>query len=250
VTHVASHNEELLRRASSKLEDRNRELDAFAGRVAHGLRGPLSVVGLAGAQLAQHAPEADVSVKFQRGLARMESLIEDLLTLARIDDIRGRGAECDAVAVANSVRQELEPRIEREGGRLRVHAENANVWCTAGLLVQALIDLGDNAIKYRRPDVPLELEIRGRTQDGAYVYSLADNGLGMSGEDAAHVFEPFYRAERTRAVAGTGLGLAIVRRIVEAHGGSVAVESEPGRGTTFMLRLPLAPPKRPQTSTR
>jgi signal transduction histidine kinase len=88
--------------------------------------------------------------------------------------------------------------------------------------------------------VPPEVEIRGHTEDGAYVYSLTDNGLGMTREDSEHVFEPFFRAERTRAVGGTGLGLAIVRRIVEAHGGSVFVQSEPGSGPTFTLRLPRA----------
>lgn len=238
-TRGAHRNEELLRQLSSNLEERNRELDAFAGRVAHDLRGPLTTVSLAGGQLARGAPDARASERFERGVARMNALIDDLLALARID-VEARGAECDAAAIADSVRQELEPRIQGEGGRLRVEVEDARVRCTEGLLVEALANLGDNAIKYRRPDVPLEVQLRGRSEDGAYVYSLTDNGVGMTRQDAEHVFEPFYRAERTRAVSGTGLGLAIVRRIVEAHGGSVLVDSEPGVGTTFTLRLPRA----------
>lgn len=239
VIHGAHRNEELLRRLSRNMEERNRELDAFAGWVAHDLRGPLTSVTLAGAQLARGACDARVSEKFERGVSRMKSLIDDLLALARID-AEARGDECDAAVIADSVRQELEPRIQGEGGRLRVEVEDARVRCTEGLLVEALANLGDNAIKYRRPDVPLEVHLRGRSEDGVYLYAVTDNGIGMTRQDAEHVFEPFYRADRTRAVSGTGLGLAIVRRIVEAHGGSVLVDSEPGVGTTFTLRLPRA----------
>jgi signal transduction histidine kinase len=114
----------------------------------------------------------------------------------------------------------------------------------SGLLEDVFTNLGDNAVKYRRPDVPLEVDVRGRVDRNAYIYSVADNGLGMTHEDARHAFEPFFRAPGSRDLPGTGLGLSIVRRIVELHGGAVSVDSEVGTGTTFTVRLPL--PRRPE----
>jgi len=102
-----------------------------------------------------------------------------------------------------------------------------------------LWNLGENAIKYRRPDVAPELSIVGRTDATRYAISVSDNGVGMTSEDARHAFEPFYRSDRTSSVPGTGLGLAIVRRIIEASGGSVSLSSEPGSGTTFVIMLAL-----------
>jgi signal transduction histidine kinase len=245
VSRVSSRREQLSLRLSMELEarnraldERNRELDAFAGRVAHDLRGPLTAVGLAGAQLAKHVPERGVGAILERGVQRMETLIDDLLALARVEG--APNAPCETADVGASVRQDLERRVAGVGGVLMVDVEPATVRCAPGLLQQALVNLGENAVKYRRADVPLRVEIRGRVDDGTYVYSVIDNGVGITSNDARHVFEPFFRAERTRVVPGTGLGLSIVRRIVEAHGGSVSVDTELGAGTTFVIRLPLA----------
>jgi signal transduction histidine kinase len=239
VGNVARRREDLSRRLSRELEARNRELDAFAGRVAHDLRGPLTAIGLAGAQLAKGSPSCGAAAIHKRGVQRMETLIDELLTLARIDNM-ATGAVCDAAPVADAVRQQLETRIEHEGGTLRVEVEPASVRCAAGLLEQALLNLGENAIKYRRPGVPLEVDVRGRVDDRVYIYSVADNGIGMTDQDAARAFEPFYRAETALDLPGTGLGLSIVHRIAEVHGGAVSVSSKLGTGTTFMVRLPLA----------
>ena len=103
-----------------------------------------------------------------------------------------------------------------------------------------LWNLADNAVKYRRDEVAPEIVMVGRIVGGRYELRVSDNGVGMAPDDARRLFEPFYRAVRTRDRPGTGLGMSIVKRIVEATGGSVSVDSQLGRGTTVVVALPLA----------
>jgi len=100
-------------------------------------------------------------------------------------------------------------------------------------------NLVENAVKYHRPEVAPEVSISGNAVDGRYDLRVSDNGLGMSKEEAAHAFEPFYRSPRTQDRPGTGLGLSIVKRIVEVSGGTVSVASTVGQGSTFSVDLPL-----------
>jgi signal transduction histidine kinase len=240
---LASNHSGRLLRASLLLEQRNRELDAFAGRVAHDLRGPLTTISIAGARLAERAPDEEgTATVLQRGVCHMEALIRDLLQLSRIDG-QTRGFNCNTASVAALVDGDLRPHVQREGGLLQLSIEPAMVPCSEGLLRQALWNLGDNAIKYRRADAALRIAIHGRAAEGAYLLSVTDNGIGMTPAEARQVFDPFYRAQRSRDRPGTGLGLSIVKRVMEASGGSVEVRSQAGFGTTFLLRLPLARPE-------
>nr|MBA2304685.1 ATP-binding protein [Acidobacteriota bacterium] len=106
-------------------------------------------------------------------------------------------------------------------------------------LQQVVFNLGENAVKYSRPGGRIVISL---ARDGAQaVLTVSDSGVGIADEDLPHVFERFYRARRvTQSADGTGLGLAIVRRIVEAHGGRIAVQSRPGAGSCFTVRLKLA----------
>jgi signal transduction histidine kinase len=232
--------EDELYRFTRLLEERNRDLDAFAGRVAHDLRGPLTTVALTAERLAQSAPEEKgTSAVLQRSVSRMEALIRDLLTLSRVG-AQAEDAVCDPASIAAAVRDDLAPRLLDEGGVMHVTVEVAQVRCGATFLHQALWNLVDNAVKYRRPDVQIEIGISGGTAGETFELRVADNGMGMSSDDARQAFDPFYRAARSRETPGTGLGLSIVKRVMEASGGDVSVVSQVGRGTTFVLRLPLA----------
>jgi signal transduction histidine kinase len=126
------------------------------------------------------------------------------------------------------------------GGTVDVDVEPATVHGSEGLLRQALWNLLDNAMKYRKPDFPIVIGIRGRVAAGAYELSVSDNGIGMSEDDARNACEPFYRAFRSHETPGTGLGLSIVKRVVEASGGSVTVTSKIDEGTSFTMALSLA----------
>ena len=111
--------------------------------------------------------------------------------------------------------------------------------CPEGLLTEALINLADNALKYRRPDEPPRVKMSGHTVGRRYELRVADNGIGMSLDERRQAFAPFYRAHRDPSAPGSGLGLSIVKRIAEASGGDVAVDSALGVGTTFVMHLPL-----------
>lgn len=228
-----------LTRQREELEERNRELDAFAGRVAHDLRGPLNTLSLSASIIAERAPAENATTTIMRkGIAQMTNLVEDLLGLSRV------GVPPNAVAPVERIAAELESElgelVRQAGGTLRLDLQPAVVSGSPGLIRQVLWNLGENAVRYRRSETPPSIELVGRSHAGHYELVVADNGVGMTHAELHHVFEPFYRCERSKAIPGTGLGLAIVRRIVEAGGGSIAADSEPGRGTTFRLTLPLA----------
>jgi signal transduction histidine kinase len=231
--------EKMMVTAANLLAARNRDLDAFAGRVAHDIRGVLASITLAIGGAAKRLPADDRSVAIlRRGATRMDALVGDLLALAR-SDAAGHG-QCDPAGVVEQIARDIAPRIEIEKGSLHTEAVHASVACNEGLLRQAVINLVDNAIKYHRPEVPPDVKIAGRATDGGYELCITDNGLGMSADETAKVFEPFYRSPRVHDLPGTGLGLSIVNRIAEAAGGKLSVESQLGAGTTFAIRLPLS----------
>lgn len=235
---VARH-EDMLSLKARMLEARNRELDAFAGRVAHDIRGPLTTITLATTHLASVVPaEQRTTDILRRGARRMEGLVEDLLTLARVES-RVRG-HCDPSEVVVQIADEFAARFASEQGTLRTSVDREQVVCSQGLLHQALTNLVENAVKYRRREIPLEVQISGARTNGGYELQVADNGIGMSPEEVQRVFEPLYRSPRVMAVSGTGLGLSIVDRVVKASGGRISVDSKLDRGTTFVIYLEVA----------
>jgi signal transduction histidine kinase len=239
VTQKFTRAEEREREAFAVLEKRNRELDAFAGRVAHDFRAPLTSVKMAADLLGLPTPDvAKSSAVIQRGVRRMSAMIDDLLQLSQIEGAV-RSDVCDPASVANAIRDDMAERLAVEGATLQLAVEAARVNCREGLFQQVLSNLAENALKYRRPDVKPEIQISGRVAANQYELCVTDNGIGMSANEAARVFDPLFRARRLREVPGTGLGLSIVKRIVEASGGTASVESKLGQGSTFTIRLSL-----------
>lgn len=242
VTHILQSRERLLRLHAERVEASNRDLDAFAGRVAHDLRAPMTTAMLTTEWLVRHSPEAEHQERLgalKRSFGRMDGIIEELLALSRIATQEPEAA-CDPAAAAEQLREELASRADASGVSLAIDVQKATVHCSEGLLRQVLWNLADNAMKYRRPDVAARVEICGRAADGDYELAVRDNGIGIPREEAKRVFDPFFRAVGARNAPGTGLGLSIVKRAVEASGGRVRVASEPGRGSEFVVRLPLA----------
>ena len=241
VTRIIKRRDQELAEAALLLEARNRELDAFSGRVAHDLRGPLTTINLAALRLSEAVPQEDGGLAvLRRGIERMDALIRDLLALSRVEGGMSE-AVADISGIAVSLEEELKTSVNNVNGVLRAQLEPAVVRCSDVLLRQALWNICDNAVKYRRSNVRFELDIRGEKVRDFYELRISDNGSGMSPEDAGRVFEPFFRAGEARSKPGTGLGLSIVKRVIEASGGAVSVHSELGKGTIFVIGLPLAP---------
>ena len=230
---------------SHRYEQLRRE---FVANVSHELKSPLTSIRRLTETLlegALHDPAHNM--RFVRLIdedaARLARLIDDLLALSQI--------ESQAVPLALSA-VELKPLIESIAASLQPGIGQRRLSVTVelphGLLVRAdpdrlrqvLANLFDNAVKYNKDGGTVSI-IAARHDDWVTV-TVADTGVGIPSLDLPRIFERFYRVDkaRSRELGGTGLGLSIVKHIVEAHGGSILVESEPGRGSKFSFTVPLA----------
>jgi two-component system sensor histidine kinase KdpD len=107
------------------------------------------------------------------------------------------------------------------------------------MMVQVLVNLLDNALKYSPPDAPIA--VRAAVADGGLQIQVADRGVGLPADELSQVFDKFHRVQHPGRVAGTGLGPSICKGIVEAHGGQIRAENRPGGGAVFTVSLPLEP---------
>jgi len=235
------------------IDERNRELEAFAGRVAHDLRGPLApVVGYTDVLLEPGVDISAVATRIRRAADRMAALIDDLLALSVSGRLpSGRG---EVAVVVREVLDDLSQELRDAEVTLAV--ADCTAACTPGVLAQLIRNLVTNAIKYRGTDRRLLVAIdakpcagpagdpergTGRPRDARLIeIVVADNGVGMTREAAAHAFDPFYRASTSRGIPGHGLGLAIVKRTLDAMGGACHLASVPNEGTRITLHLPAA----------
>ena len=175
---------------------------------------------------------------------RLASIIEDLLALSRIEQSEGMGdLPRERVRIADvlaAVTTDCQPRAGDRSIRLDVScAPEIEAQVNAPLLEQALINLVDNAIKYSDPGRTIWITVSTEAAAAHTLIRVRDEGCGIEAEHLPRLFERFYRVDkaRSRKAGGTGLGLSIVKHIVQAHGGTVAVESEPGVGSTFTIQL-------------
>jgi two-component system OmpR family sensor kinase len=247
----------MLGRIEHSMEEQRASEEAlrrFLADASHELRTPLtSIRGYA--ELFRRGAEddpADTAVSMRRieqESQRMGSLVDDLLFLARSG--QGRPIAHEAVDIARVAADAVQDARTVDPGReITLDAPPALlVVGDEGRLRQVLANLLSNALGHTPPGTPVA--VRVRTEDGTAELQVSDAGPGLNGDEAAHVFEPFFRADPSRGRVrsegtngnghGTGLGLSIVAAIAEAHGGSAEVTSVPGDGATFTVRLPLEP---------
>lgn len=233
-----------LKHYTEELERSNREFEEFARVVSHDLKSPLSVVSFSCAllrsilaeKLEQESGEAldhiDNSVRL------MGHLIDDLLDYARVGSGEWKAEPVDCEASFKRATDALTAAIQQTGASV-THNSLPRVFGEPTQLFRLFLNLLDNAIKYRG-EAPPRIHLSAVRRRGDWLFSLRDNGLGIRPEDAERVFIVFERVSRDHD-SGTGIGLAICKRIVELHGGSIWVESEPGRGSTFHFTLPIRP---------
>ncbi len=217
----------------------------FTSDASHELRTPVSVI-LSQTQTAlsreRTSPEYREALEAcQRAARRMKSLTESLLELARLDAGQEpmKRERFDLLQVARECVEMVRPLAAERG--IRIQCDGAPVECLgdAGRISQVITNLLTNAIYFNRDQG--EVRLSARAEAGSAVFSVADTGQGIPAEDVPHLFERFYRADKSRSrVQGrNGLGLAICKAIVDAHGGSIEVSSQPGVGSTFTVKLPL-----------
>jgi signal transduction histidine kinase len=222
------------------VEERNRDLDAFAGRAAHDLRVPLSPIrGYADlvALDASASPEVrEMASRIQVAVGRMARVIDDMLELARV----GRAAAGQVVPGVAVARVLEDLRAELADANVETELTSDAVACSPGVVEQIVRNLLENAAKFRSRQRALRIKIKTERRGEEVALSVEDNGVGMDPASARHVFEPGYRAEAAREIPGHGLGLAIVSRAVSAVGGSCEIFGSPEAGTSVIVRLPRA----------
>jgi len=224
----------------------------FVANVSHELKTPVaSIKGFVETLLDGAVEDPENARRFLgivgRQADRLASIIEDLLALSRIEQSEGAGnLPLEPIRIADVFRAVLAdcgPRATERSIRLEASCPDALVVAVnPPLLEQAVINLVDNAIKYSEPGREVRLEAGNDAADDGkrLVIRVTDQGAGIEAEHLPRLFERFYRVDkaRSRKLGGTGLGLSIVKHIVQAHGGSITVESTPGVGSTFEIRLP------------
>jgi signal transduction histidine kinase len=253
-----------VRERTAELERLNRDLEAaneqlkqvdrlkslFLSHVSHELRTPLtSIKGLVENMLNRLA--GPLVEKQEMYLARVKvnadrliRMIVDLLDLSRIESgkIELSPAEVALPKLAADVVEQLRPLAHAKGQRLELHRPQSelSVWADLDKVSQILTNLVDNAIKYTPEGGLVTVRV---AQDGPFFakVSVTDTGEGIAPDALPKLFDPFFQASRAREVGrkGLGLGLSIVKNLVELHGGTIAVQSEAGKGSTFHFTLPV-----------
>jgi len=230
--------EEALARQAQQLDA---ELDQFARVAAHDLQEPLRIVAMYvqllerryKGQLDQQADEYIAYVV--NGAIRVRNLLDDLITLTRVTTRGKPFAPTDCSAIVNHVLANLGIALERCDAAVTC-GDLPTVMADKAQLTQVFQNLVVNAIQFRG-DSPLELYIGAEQTDGAWVFSIRDNGIGIEPQYFERIFMIFQKLHGEK-YTGTGIGLALCKKIIERHGGRIWVESEPGQGSTFYFTIP------------
>jgi signal transduction histidine kinase len=225
----------------AKLMSAKQQQRQFTNDVAHELRSPLSLVyGYLQRGHQQNLTELQRE-KLAMAIAeteRMTQILQDLLDLARAESLDLSTAQ--EVLILNEFVRDvavMTETVERRPIQTELVSFAVRVQTNRDYLMQVLDHLIQNAIQYSEPTTPIVLKLN-QIQNMA-VIQVSDSGQGIPADQQAMVFEPFYRLDpsRARATGGTGLGLAIVQRLVAQMGGTIALESHPGTGSTFTITL-------------
>jgi signal transduction histidine kinase len=221
---------------------RAEELDAFAARVAHDIRGPLTpplhALQRLGRELDAESPYRRLVESGVRSLLRAEAIVGDLLMFARAAGAPEAGAQASLGAVVKDVVREFEPQATAARVQVEVvDLMDSEVECAPGVLSSILGNLVGNAIKYMPSDaVERRVGIRASRTANSVRLEVSDTGAGVPKGSEKLIFDPYIRADSK--VPGLGLGLATVKRLVQAHRGEVGVHSRVGGGALFWFELP------------
>ena len=226
-----------------ELSRSNEELGQFAYIASHDLQEPLRMVAsytqlLSKRYTGKLDKDADEFIAFAvDGANRMQHLIQDLLTFSRvgtkINTLRDILSEDALRQALGNLRGAIE-----DSGAVVTHDRLPAVLADETQLVQLFQNLIGNAIKYQAPGIPRVHVSASENGGGKSTFSIRDNGLGIDPKYFERIFGMFQRLHKRDEFDGTGIGLAICKKIVERHGGTISVESEPGKGSTFRFTVP------------
>lgn len=219
---------------------------AFTANVSHELKTPLTAIS-GYSELIESGMTNDKETKrfakeIHRSSNRLLSLINDIIRLSELDVIDNETdfETLDLFEAAKSAVGMMQVSAKKHDVSLSLDGESAFIDADRMMIEEVIYNLTDNAIRYNKPGGAVVVDVRGA--DDGVILSVRDTGIGISKKDSEHIFERFYRVDKSRSkqTGGTGLGLAIVKHIVKRHNAKIRMESEEGKGTTIEVVFPRA----------
>ena len=232
---------------SEKLETLDQSRNQFVSNASHELKTPLATMKIMIESLI-YQPDMDKNLRTEfmtdinNEIDRLSAIVSDLLTLVQMDSQNVKLTR-ENLSIAQLIKENahrLTPIANQKGQKIVLQLQDScDIYADKSKLNQVIYNLMENAVKYTQASgvIRVSLQRQGRNA----IFKVSDNGPGIPKENLPHIFDRFYRVDkaRSREKGGTGLGLSIVHQLVLLHGGSINVESEEGRGATFIVELPL-----------
>ena len=223
----------------------------FINNMTHELKTPISSISLAAQMLNDETVTKSSSMMSHLGgvindeAKRLRFLVEKVLQMSMFERKKAifKMKQLDLNEMVESVANTFTLRVEHTGGKIytEIEAVNSTIYVDEMHFQNVIFNLMDNAVKYRKPDRPINIYIRTWNDDTSLYLSIRDTGVGIKKDNLKKVFEKFYRVHtgNVHDVKGFGLGLAYVKKIIDLHKGDITVESEYGKGTKFTIKLPI-----------
>ena len=246
--------EDKVKQRTAALNESNRQLEAFCYTLAHDLRSPLRAIeGFADILMADRGSQLDSDSatrlrRIRNSADRMGRLILDLLAYTHLSREDFQKTPVDLNAVTRKVLRVLADEIERTGAEVSLELTPCRVMADPAGVERVLMNLLANALKFSHPDRRPQVRITAENEHAWVRTSIIDDGIGIDPRYRERIFGVFERLSPQENPSGTGIGLAIVKRSVEKMGGTVGVESTPGKGSRFWFRLSAAPRAAPELS--
>ncbi|MEO3932253.1 GAF domain-containing sensor histidine kinase [Micrococcaceae bacterium Sec7.4] len=230
------HHARMLARSLAEARNSNALLESFAARISHDLRNPLtSVIGFTELGELRNPADAEDFRIIGRTSRRMLAMVDDILSFSRIGGAL-RPGPVSLAALVHGVEEDLAFSLGEAGAEIGV--SDAVLQADPEQLRMLLQNLIQNAVAYRRPDIPPSIRVTAEAVADGVAVRVTDNGRGIPAQERINVMEPLVRLHRAEDPPGFGLGLATCVRIAQAHGGRLEISSAPGGGTTVSVILP------------
>jgi two-component system sensor kinase FixL len=245
--------EERLEETMAELQRSNAELQQFAYVASHDLQEPLRKIQAFGNRLKSKYAQAlderglDYMDRMQNAAKRMQSLINNLLTLSRITTKAQPFVQVNLADVVRGVVADLELHVERAGGRVEA-GDMPTIDADPTQMRQLLQNLINNALKFHEPEKKPVVKIHSQLMNETCKITVEDSGIGFDEKYLDRIFAVFQRLHGRGKYDGTGVGLTICQKIAERHGGSITAKSTPGQGATFIVALPVKHKRRGEAS--